>query len=115
MLWRTDTFDLQNQRKGRKNRKKVKIAWEIYKTGELKLTSWEGEKLTFLGDVKTPVAIGKKKNLWANLDEEFWQILDLWRWHRAGLIEILNLPYEKAVGIRYLVETDLIENKMCFI
>ena len=64
------------------------------------MASREGDKLTFLGDVKKPVAVGKKRDLWANLDDEFFQILDLWRWHRAGLININNLPYDKAIGIR---------------
>lgn len=73
------------------------------------MAAWEGDKLTFLGDVKNPVAVGKKRDLWANLDDEFSQILDLWRWHRAGLININNLPYDKAIGIRYLVEVDIVE------
>lgn len=75
----------------------------------MKITSREGDKLTFLGDVKKPIAIGKKKDLWANLDEEFFQILELWRWVRAGLININHLPYEIAIGIRYLVEVDILE------
>ena len=73
------------------------------------MTSREGDKLTFLGDVKKPIAIGKKKDLWANLDEEFFQILELWRWVRAGLLNINSLPYPAAVGIRYLVEIDILE------
>lgn len=71
------------------------------------MTSREGDKLTFLGDVKKPIAVGKKRDLWANLDDEFYSILDLWRWFRAGLININNLPYPIALGIRYLVEDDL--------
>lgn len=78
------------------------------------ITSREGDKLTFLGDVKNPVAIGKKKDLWANLDEEFFQILDLWRWHRAELLKLNSLPYEKAVGIRYLIEVDILERTKVF-
>lgn len=78
------------------------------------ITSREGDKLTFLGDVKNPVAIGKKKDLWANLDEEFFQILDLWRWHRAELLKLNTLPYEKAVGIRYLIEVDILERTKVF-
>lgn len=77
----------------------------------MKITSREGDKLTFLGDVKNPIAVGKKRDLWANLDEEFYSILELWRWHRAGLIDINLLPYEIAIGIRYLVEVDLAESK----
>lgn len=77
----------------------------------MKITSREGDKLTFLGDVKKPIAIGKKKDLWANLDDEFFQILELWRWVRAGLLNINSLPYEIAIGIRYLVEVDLAESK----
>lgn len=78
------------------------------------ITSREGDKLTFLGDVKNPVAIGKKKDLWTNLDEEFFQILDLWRWHRAELLKLNTLPYEKAVGIRYLIEVDILERTKVF-
>lgn len=70
------------------------------------MTSREGDKLTFLGDVKNPIAVGKKRDLWANLDEEFYSILELWRWFRAGLININNLPYPIALGIRYFVEDD---------
>lgn len=80
----------------------------------MKLASWEGEKLTFLGDVKNPVAVGKKRDLWANLDDEFFQILDLWRWHRTKLLKLKSLPYEKAVGIRYLEEVDIIERSKVF-
>lgn len=76
------------------------------------MTSREDDKLTFLGDVKHPVAIGRKRDLWKNLDDEFFQILELWRWHRAGLININSLPYEKAVGIRYLVEVDIVNSKI---
>ena len=71
------------------------------------MTSREGDKLTFLGDVKNPIAVGKKRDLWANLDDEFFQIFELWRWFRAGLININNLPFPIALGIRYLVEDDL--------
>ncbi len=78
------------------------------------MASREGDKLTFLGDVKKPVAVGKKRDLWANLDDEFFQILDLWRWHRARLININNLPYGKAIGIRYLVEIDIVERSKVF-
>lgn len=78
------------------------------------ITSREGDKLTFLGDVKNPVAVGKKRDLWANLDEEFFQILDLWRWHRAELLKLNSLPYEKAVGIRYLIEVDILERTKVF-
>ena len=71
------------------------------------MTSREGDKLTFLGDVKNPIAVGKKRDLWENLDDEFFQILELWRWFRAGLLNINSLPYPIALGIRYLVEDDL--------
>ena len=80
----------------------------------MKITSREGDKLTFLGDVKNPIAIGKKKDLWANLDEEFYSILELWRWFRAGLLNINSLPYPTAVGIRYLVEIDILERTKVF-
>ena len=80
----------------------------------MKLTSWEGEKLTFLGDVKNPIAVGKKRDLWENLDVEFFQIVELWRWFRAGLINISSLPYPIAVGIRYLVEIDILERSKVF-
>ena len=78
------------------------------------MTSREGDKLTFLGDVKNPIAVGKKRDLWANLDEEFYSILELWRWHRAGLLNINTLPYPTAVGIRYLVEIDILERTKVF-
>ena len=78
------------------------------------MASREGDKLTFLGDVEKTVAVGKKRDLWANLDDEFFQILDLWRWPRAGLININNLPYDKAIGIRYLVEIDIVERSRVF-
>ena len=76
------------------------------------MTSREGDKLTFLGDVKNPIAVGKKRDLWTNLDDEFFQILELWRWVRAGLVNINELPYPVALGIRYLVEMDMIERSV---
>ena len=56
--------------------------------------------------MKNPIAIGRKKDLWANLDNEFWQILDIWRWHKSKLmdINIKTLPYYIALSMRYLTE-----------
>jgi len=67
------------------------------------------ENKTFVGDVENPIAIGKKKDLWNNLDNEFYKILEKWRWHRSGLIvlDINTLPYNEALGIRYLTENEM--------
>ncbi|PNX49892.1 MAG: hypothetical protein BV457_00195 [Thermoplasmata archaeon M9B1D] len=60
----------------------------------------------FLGDVKNPVAIGKKKDLWKNLDNEFYEVFEIWRWFRIGMLKlnIQDLPCNIAIGIRTLCE-----------
>lgn len=42
------------------------------------------------------------------LDEEFFYILEQWRWFRSGLmkLDLCELPYHIAIGIRYLTEQD---------
>lgn len=66
-----------------------------------------------LGDFKNPVAVGLKRDLWANLDAEFFQILEIWRWHRsAKLIDLNTLPYHLACGVRYLIEEDYANNRL---
>lgn len=62
----------------------------------------------FLGDFKKPVAIGKKGDLWKNLDNEFYEILEIWRWMRIGMlkVDIRDLPCNIALGLRSLCENE---------
>lgn len=96
------------KRKG-KVRKKVKIGWAIYKSGKLTYNPTEAERYTYVGDFEAPIAIGKYIDLYANCDEEFFNIIELWRWHRAGLIclKLEELTKPIAHAIRYLIEDDL--------
>lgn len=94
--------------RGKESRKKVQIGWEIYKTGELVCQPRHYNNKTFLGDVKNPIAIGKKGELWKNLDAEFFHIVELWRWKKSRLLDFKadELPYPIALGIRYLTEVN---------
>lgn len=69
---------------------------------------------TFIGDVENPIAIGRKCDLWKNLDNEFYKILEQWRWHRAGLIplDINKMSYSEALGVRYLIEKKAEETRI---
>ena len=63
---------------------------------------------TFVGDVKNPLAIGKKGELWKNLDSEYFQIYELYRWIKSGLLDLKlqDLDAKTAIGIRYLIEAN---------
>ena len=63
----------------------------------------------FVGeDFKNPIAIGTKEEIYSNLDNDFFLIVELWRWFRTGLmpLKLDNIPYWVAVGIRYLIEVN---------
>lgn len=64
---------------------------------------------TFIGDFKNPIAVGTYRDIYSNLDEEFYQILELWRLFRAGLIDldISEISYKISLSLRYLIEDDL--------
>ena len=86
----------------------MSIGWEIVKAGEEKINPRHAENKTFLGDAKNPIAIGKKKDLWANLDAEFYSILDEAFWINTGAMnmDLGAMSYKRASGIRYIL-TDL--------
>ena len=52
-----------------------------------------GEKLTFVGDAKNPIWIGKRKEMADLLSKEFFEVYDLWRRHKAGFGLPVN-PYD---------------------
>jgi hypothetical protein len=58
------------------------------------------------------VIIGKKGDIWNNLDDEFWAIFNLYRWHQSKLsdIEYTKLYYPIQIGIRKLIELKQSEN-----
>lgn len=63
----------------------------------------------FVGeDFQNAIAIGTKEEIYANLDNDFFLILELWRWFKTGLMKLTldDIPYWQAIGIRYLVEKD---------
>lgn len=61
----------------------------------------------FIGDKKNPIAIGKKSELLANLDEEFYLLLREATNHFTGFKKISSddkeLPYAYIEATRYLV------------
>ena len=63
----------------------------------------------YVGDKKNPLAIDKKGKLLANLDEEFYQLLDDAYMHISGFMRIsvdkMNIEYSEAYiyAVRYLV------------
>lgn len=61
----------------------------------------------FVGpDFKNAIAMGTKEEIYSNLDNDFYLIIELWRWQQTGLMHLTlnDLPYWQAVGIRYLIE-----------
>jgi hypothetical protein len=66
------------------------------------------DKLLFVGNVKSPIWAGKVKEAKELVDEEFWNIFELWRFYKAGLIK---LSVEKdsmmlCTGIRAMQESE---------
>jgi len=79
----------------------------LLKTGKYKeISGAERDRLYFVGNVKNPVAIGKKGELFDLVDEEFFEILDLYRWHKCGMmkIEVEKHPAIVCNGVRALME-----------
>lgn len=74
-------------------------------------------KLTWAGNVKNPIAIDTYKNLYSNLDEEFYLILSMFSWYKTKLINlnVEKLPYKIALGLKYLIDLDEIEKRTSLI
>lgn len=74
-------------------------------------------KLTWAGNVKNPIAIDTYKNLYSNLDEEFYLILSIFSWYKTKLINlnVEKLPYTIALGLKYLIDLDEIEKRTSLI
>lgn len=74
-------------------------------------------KLTWAGNVKNPIAIDTYKNLYLNLDEEFYLILSMFSWYKTKLINlnVEKLPYKIALGLKYLIDLDEIEKRTSLI
>lgn len=74
-------------------------------------------KLTWAGNVKNPIAIDTYKNLYLNLDEEFYLILSIFSWYKTKLINlnVEKLPYKIALGLKYLIDLDEIEKRTSLI
>lgn len=70
-------------------------------------------KLTWAGNVKNPIAIDTYKNLYSNLDKEFYLILSMFSWYKSKLINlnIEKLPYKIALGLKYLVDLEEVEKR----
>ena len=65
------------------------------------------------GTVKNPIAIDTYKNLYSCLDKEFYMILSMFSWYNSGLIKINaeKLPYNIALGLKYLIDMEEIEKR----
>lgn len=65
------------------------------------------------GNAKHPVAIGTYEELYKALDDEFFKILSIFSWWKTGIakIDISDLPYKIAVGLKYLIDYNEV-NKM---
>ena len=71
-----------------------------------KIEGAERDRLYFVGDVKRPFATGKKGELFDMVDDEFFEILDLYKWHKCGMInlDIEKHAYKALRGVRALRE-----------
>jgi hypothetical protein len=70
------------------------------------MSAKEANKMYFVGDYKNPIAVGRKGDIMSVIDSDFFALLDLYRWFRAGLtkIDIDTAPAYQAVGIRAFCE-----------
>lgn len=65
------------------------------------------------GDFKNPIAVDTYKNLYKCLDDDFYLILSMYKWFETGLykIDLNNIPYKVALGLKYLIEYNEILKK----
>lgn len=84
----------------------MRIGYALYLTGEINYPEHLKNKITFIGDFKAPIAFGTYKELYSNLDEDFYKILSIFKWHKTGLISVNidDLTYAQAVAVKYLIE-----------
>ena len=61
--------------------------------------------MAFAGDVKSPLWVGKAGDIPNIVDNEFWYMLELWRWWKMGAYKIdLDSDMREALGIRAIEE-----------
>jgi hypothetical protein len=72
------------------------------------LTGMSDDKLLFVGNVKSPIWAGRVKEARELLDEEFWELFDIWRFYRSGLIKISieEDSMRLCTGMRAMQEED---------
>ncbi len=59
------------------------------------------------------MAWGTYKEIYSNLDSEFYKILSIYSWYRTKLvdIDINSLPFGWVLGLKYLIDIKEIEEK----
>lgn len=79
----------------------------------MKYNSELANKITWAGTVKNPIAIDTYRNLYANLDDEFYRILNIYSWFKTGLVnlKVQDLDYKIALGLKYLIDYNEIEKR----
>ena len=67
--------------------------------------------MTIAGTPEKPIAIDTYENLYKCLDSDFYTILSIYSWFKSGLyqVNINDLPYCYAVGLKYLIDINIIE------
>ena len=98
-----------NDEWGNKYRKKVAIAYELWQKGARGQTDYPKRlryKRTIAGTPQNPVAIDTYENLYKCIDDEFYRILGIYSWFKSGIvhIDVSDLPYNLAVGLKYLID-----------
>lgn len=83
--------------------------------GELTYPPHLRHKKTLAGNANYPVAFDTYENLYKCLDSEFYTILGIYKWFKSGLyqVNIDEIPYKWAVGLKYLIEyNEILERKI---
>lgn len=82
-------------------------AYILLKSGKYRdISGSERDRLFFLGDVKNPFAVGTMGEIFDTVDETFYNILDMQRWVKCGMIklDVEKHPAYMCIGVRALME-----------
>ena len=65
----------------------------------------------FVGDVKNPVAIIKRREVWDYLDDKFNQLYDIWRKYHVGMGFPNGKPWgeQSQIVVEYIETLEILE------
>lgn len=59
-----------------------------------------------VGNIKSPLVVIKRKDIQSYIDDDYWELWDLYRWYKSGLfkVDMSDYPINVLRGIRLLTE-----------